>query len=152
MVSASVVALAGGEALAVYWPIVGTADGVLTGWHYHRHQRRTGVEGPAAPYIVIAASVLVGATLVGWMGSGADSQLAAAVGPALVVAAGYLAFAWLERSPTLAALASVLAALALVLAFSGIDGEPATVILALATGVASVGIGLACRLRLGRPA
>lgn len=149
LVSAAVVARAGGEALAVYWPIAGAAGAVLTGWHYYHHERRTGLEGPAAPYILTAAAILFGTTLAGWLGSESGSELAPAVAPTLVVSAGYVVFAWLERSGALGVLASVLALLTIVVTLSGTEGEPAAVILALASGAASLGTGLACRLRRG---
>jgi hypothetical protein len=55
---------------------------------------------------------MVGAMLAGVLGSEWGSGLAGAVGPSMVVAAGYFVFARLERSATLAALAAIMLALA----------------------------------------
>ena len=147
--SAAVVPAAGGDAVGLYWAIAGPAGGVATGWYYYRHQQRTGVEGPAAPYVATGLAILVGALLAGGLGSASASELAAAVGPTMVVSAGYFVFARLERSVVLAALAAGLGALAVAVGLSGMDGEPATVVLALCSGAASLLIGLFYRLGAG---
>lgn len=146
-VSAAVVALAGPEALGAYWPVAGPAGGFLTGWYYYRRGQRMGLEGPAAPYVVTAVAILVAAMLAGALGSQSGSGTTAAVGPTMVVAAGYFVFAWLERSTILVALAAVLSFLALGVALSGMEAESGTIVLALASGIASLGTGLASRLR-----
>lgn len=145
VLSAAVVAGTGAEALGVYWAVFGTAGGVLTGWHYSRREQLLGVKGPAAAYVATAIAILVGAMLAGVFGSQSGSGLAGAVGPSMVVAAGYLVFALLERSTALLALAGVMLALAVGVAFSGMDAEPATVVLSLTTGTASLLTGLSHR-------
>jgi len=144
--SAAVVVLAGDEALAVYWPVVGTGGAVLTGWYYHRRQRRLGLLGSPTPYIVTAAGIMVGAMLAGGLGAQWGSGLAGAVGPTMVAAAGYFVFARLERSMILATLAAALFALALGVALSGMETEPATAFLAVASGAASLATGVGQRL------
>ena len=147
IMSAAVVAVAGAEALAVYWPVAGTAGGVLTGWYYGRREHVLGLQGSATPYIVTAVAIMVGAMLAGVLGSEWGSGLAGAVGPSMVVAAGYFVFARLERSATLAALAALMLALAVGVAFSGMDAEPATIVLDLTTGTAFLLTGVSQRLR-----
>jgi hypothetical protein len=148
IVSAAVVAAAGGEALAVYWPVAGTAGGILTGWYYGRREHQLGIEGSATPYIATAVAIMVGAMLAGVLGSQFGSGLAGAVGPSVVVAAGYFVFARLERSTTLAALAGIMLALAVGVAFSGMDADPATIVLGLTTGSASLLTGVFQRRRV----
>ncbi len=149
ILSAALVVVAGGEALGVYWPVAGIGGGALTGWHYGRREHMLGLKGPAAPYIATALAIVVGATLAGVLGSQKGSGLAGAVAPSMVVAAGYFVFARLERSTVMAGLAAVMVALAAGVAFSGMDAEPATVVLALSTGTASLLTGLSERLRAG---
>ncbi|MDQ3569989.1 MAG: hypothetical protein M3396_05060 [Actinomycetota bacterium] len=149
LVSAAVVVLVGPDALGAYWPVAGPVGGCLTGWYYYRRGHRMGLEGPAAPYVVTAVAILVGAMLAGALGSQWGSGMTAAVGPTMVVAAGYFVFAWLERSTILVALAAVLCFLALGVTISGMEAEAGTVVLALASGTASLGIGLASALRAG---
>jgi len=147
IVSAGVVAVAGGEALGLYWPLAGTGGGVLTGCYYGRREHRLGLEGSATPYVATAVAIMVGAMLAGVVGSQWGSGVAGAVGPSIVVAAGYFVFARLEHSTTLAALAAVMLALAVGVTFSGMDTEPATVVLALSTGAASLLTGVRHRPR-----
>lgn len=147
LLSAAVVALAGGEALAVYWPVAGTLGAVATGWYYHRREQRLGLLGPAGAYIATAVAILLGTNLAGGIGSQWGSGLAGAVGPAMVAAGGYFVFARLERSVILSALAAILLALAVGVALSHTDAESATVFLAVASGVASLGTGIGQRLR-----
>lgn len=150
LVSGAVVARAGSEALALYWPVLGTAGGVLTGWYYARREQVMGLKGPSAPYIATAVAMMVGAMLAGLLGAQYGSGLGGAVGPTMVVGAGYLAFARLERSTALAALAAVMLALAAGVAAWGMDPEPATVVLALTTGTASLLTGLVHRPPTGQ--
>ncbi len=150
IVGGAVVAGAGSEALDLYWPVLGTVGGVLTGWYYHRREHVLGLKGPSAPDVATAVAMMVGAMLAGVLGSQYGSGLAGAVGPTMVVAAGYLVFARLERSAVLVALAAVMLALAVGVASRGMDPEPATVVLALTTGTASLLTGLAHRPRTGQ--
>ena len=147
LVGAAVVGLAGTRALGAYWALAGPAGSVVTGYYYWRRERRLGVEGPALPYVVTAVAMVVGALLAGGLGSASGSELAAASGPNLVVAAGLLMFSWLERSAALAALAGGLAALTLALAASGVAPRQVVLVLALAFGTAAIGTGLFYRLQ-----
>ncbi len=149
LVSAPVVADAGGDALGLYWPVTGSAGGVLTGCYYGRREHQLGLMATPTAYIATAVAILVGATLAGVLGSRWGAGLAGAVVPSMVVAAGYLVFARLERSTTLAGLSAVMLALAVGVAFSGMDSEPATIVLALTSGAASLLTGLAHRPRRG---
>lgn len=128
--------------------VTSTAGGILTGWYYGRREHQLGIEGSATPYIATAVAIMVGAMLAGVLGSQFGSGLAGAVGPSVVVAAGYFVFARLERSTTLAALAGIMLALAVGVAFSGMDADPATIVLGLTTGSASLLTGVFQRRRV----
>ena len=142
LVSAGVIVLFDDRALGVYWPLAGPLGGIATSWYYHRHERSVGVERWAAPHVATAVLIVVGASLAGGVGSATDAPLLAAVGPYLVVAAGYLVFAWLERSTHVAAVALALGGLAAVLGVAGFEAEAAALTLALLGGALLLGTGL----------
>jgi hypothetical protein len=129
-------------ALAPFWLVAGPLGGVLTARHYMRRERRLGIARAGLPYAAVAVTLIVAASFVGGAGSGLVREL----GPALVVAAGYLAFAWLERSLAVAAVALAIGGLAGVLA---VARPPAVAELAmLGTGALMLASGLALRSRM----
>lgn len=147
LASAAVVSLDDGEALGVYWAIAGPLGAIATGVYYYRRERTVGVERPAAPYLVTAAGIIVGSFVVAGLASTLGSDAGAAATPSIVVSAGYLAFAWLERSPSLAAIAAALAALAIVLWAGRLGADSVATALALAYGATWVVTGAVYRLR-----
>lgn len=146
LISAGVVGVFGGPALGVYWPIAGLLGGAMTARHYHARDIKIGLEGRMAPYVAISVFIYVGALLTGGLGGALGNDMMAAVGPALVLAAGYGMFAWLERTATLAAIAVSLGLLAMGLWLFDVDPERATMILALSSGCVLLCSGLAFRL------
>lgn len=132
-------------ALGPFWLLAGPLGGVLTARHYMRRERRLGIARAGLPYAAVAVALIVAASLVGAAGSGLVREL----GPAFVVAAGYLAFAWLERSLAVAAVALAVGVLAAAFA---IARPPAMAELAmLGTGALMLASGLAARSRMEAP-
>lgn len=131
----------GVDALGVYWPVAGPAGGGLTGWYYHRRELRVGLARAGGPYVAVAAFIVVGASLAGGVASARGSELAAALAPFVVVAVGYLAFAWLERSTVLALVSVALTALVAVLAGAGLGAQRAALVMAVAAGTILVATG-----------
>lgn len=150
LASAAVAPLAGGEALGVYWAIAGPLGGIAISAYYYRRERTIGVQRPAAPYVVTAVGIIVGTFVVSGIASTLGYAAAAAAAPAIVVSVGYVAFAWLERSGGLAAIAAVLAALAAILWASRLDADALAIVLALAYGAVWLATGVAYRLRAPR--
>lgn len=146
LISAGVVVLFGGPALGVYWPIAGLLGGVMTARYYHVRDIKIGLEGRIAPYIAISGFIYIGALLTGGLGGALGNDMLAAVGPAVVLAAGYGMFAWLERTTMLAAIAGSLGLLAVGLWLSDVNPERATVILAVSSGCVLLSSGLAFRV------
>jgi hypothetical protein len=68
---------------------------VATALYYGRRVHRIGLSAPPLPFIIIGLCLGVSAFLLGWLGR--DTRLGYA-GPLFVIGAGYLAFAWLQRS------------------------------------------------------
>lgn len=140
--SALVMARFGGSALGPYWAVAGPVGGVATGIAAARRGRRVGAEVPAGPYVAVAALILVGASLAGWAGDALGERVVSAAGPPLVVSAGYLLFARIERSRPLAWTAAGLAALTVALLATGIGPEPLAAILAMGYGAVFIATGL----------
>jgi hypothetical protein len=124
-----------------YWTVAGPLGGIAVGLYYRNRERALGVESPSLPYILTGLGIFVGAMTAGVAGDALGSDLAAAAGPSLVVSAGYLVFALLERSRLLGAVAVALGAEAAWLWAAGGDPEWIALVLALTYGTAFVATG-----------
>ena len=91
-----------GPAVLVWWLVGAPLASVATGLWYQRREMEHGVAADAWPFIATAIGIIVGATALGFLGR--DGALGYA-GPLFVIGAGYLVFAWLERSVPAAAMA-----------------------------------------------
>lgn len=142
LVSAVVVVTAGPDWLGLFWLVAGPAGGAAIAVHSVRRERRRGVRRPAAGYVATAVAIVAGCLLLGSGGAALDMPELSAFGPPVVVAAGLFAFAALERSASLAAMAGVL--LALPAALFALEVEPllGTVVSAVAYGAVSLVGGL----------
>lgn len=129
------------RAVALYWAVAGPAGGIATGAYAYRRSLRVGVAASPLPYLVTAAAILVGASLTGALSTGSARTTA----PYLVVALGFLVFAWLDRHPV----AAVAAVVALVAAVAVVATGPVhgCAILSATLGLAFASTGLALRGR-----
>jgi hypothetical protein len=141
LASAAVIAGLGTDALGAYWTVAGPLGGIAVGLYYRNRERALGVESPSLPYILTGLGIFVGAMTAGVAGDALGSDLAAAAGPSLVVSAGYLVFALLERSPLLGAVAVALGVEAAWLWAAGGDPESIALVLASTYGTAFVATG-----------
>ncbi len=132
------VALAGIEALSVFWPIAGTSGFFVMAAYFMRREKVIGVKGRAWPYIVLALALMVGAALSSNFGTAYSKE----IGSWLVVSIAYLGFAYLDRSWLLATLAVGLGILAAIVGTG--EGE-SYIPLSLAYGVSFVVLGLVAR-------
>ena len=151
LASAAAIVLAGPAAVGVYWSVAAPLGVVVTFRYYHRREQGLGLEARPAPYVATAIGMMVGCFLAGALGDQLVSSVTAMLGPNLLVSAGYLVFAYLDRSLPLAGVAIVLAGTALALQATGLDAEQVGVALALGYGGASVGLGLAYRAAESHP-
>ena len=140
--SAGVVVAYGGDALGLYWGVSGPAGGVATAVYAVWRGRRVGVETRWGPYVALGVLILAGTCALGAGGALLGRPMVSAVGPSLVVSAGCVCFAYLERSALLGMLAVLLAVLAALLPIGGVDAELATATLAVVYGVTFIGAGL----------
>lgn len=139
LASAPVQWLWSGPTVAVFWAVAGPLGGALVGWYYRSRELRLGIGHSATPYVLTAVGILLGAFILPALTTG-DLQEVVSV---FAVAAGYLVFAWLDRSVTLASLAVLLAAVAVVVLVLGV-AHPGAVTAAVA-GTAVLASGVASR-------
>jgi hypothetical protein len=92
---ALVTAIAAPLVIFALWILAWPAGMVATALYYGRRVHRIGLSAPPLPFIIIGLCLGVSAFLLGWLGR--DTRLGYA-GPLFVIGAGYLAFAWLQRS------------------------------------------------------
>lgn len=91
-----------GAGAGLFWLVAGPAGGVATARHYRSRALSVGAGMRGGAYAAVGAAIFVAA----WV-AGALTHSSAA--PMLAVAAGYLAFAWLDRSWPVAGIAGALA-------------------------------------------
>jgi hypothetical protein len=140
-----VIAFANGPLIGVYWLVGGTLGGIATARHYRRRERAIGLESEPAPYVAVGLAVIVGCLLSGAIAGALEADRAAALVPSFVIAAGYAAFAWLDRSIRLAAIAALLGVFALGVAATSLSAARTAFVLALGYGAVGVCTGLALR-------
>ena len=91
--------------LFALWIAAWPSGMVATAIYYARRAHSIGLSATPLPFIVTGLCLGIGAGLLGWLGR--DTTLRSA-GPLLVIGAGYLVFAWLQRSLLAGALALTL--------------------------------------------
>ena len=147
LASAPLLWLASGPAVGAYWAVAGSAGGVTVGRYYQHRERDLGLEGPWVPYFITGLGILAGCFSVVALGKALDSEMTVAVGPCLVVSAGYVVFAILDRSAVLGGVAVGLAVVSLGLAATGWEARQVGAALAVIYGGTFLATGLACRRR-----
>lgn len=142
----------GGPALGIYWALAAPVGIVITSGYYRRRERRVGLEAPVLPALVGVAVIVVGCFGTGILGGMLGVPTLSAAGPPLAISSGYLIFAWLNRSPVVAATAIALATLDIVLVLAGVGADAIATVLSAAFGLAMLGVGLGelHRIRSGR--
>ena len=139
LASAVVQLAAPGSAVGLFWAVAGPAGGVAVGRFYRNRQLRLGLTRPALLYILTAIGIFVGAFALPMFTHGDLQEVVST----FAVAAGYLAFAFLERTGWLVLLALVMAAIPLTVLATGV-GHPGAVTAAI-TGAALVATGVLSR-------
>lgn len=129
-----------GEGLgtALFWLVAGPAGGMATSRHYRNRAMSVGAGMRGRAYLAIGAAIFFGA----WVGGALTHS---ATVPMLAIAAGYLGFAYLEKSWPVAWVAAALAGAAVAVAMT--DPPRGDIILALMFGLAFTGAGVLLRRR-----
>lgn len=148
MLSAPFFALWDGGGVALFWLVAAPAGSFAVVRHQCTQALIMGAGRAVRPYAITGIALIVACFGLGAIGGATGELDIANFGPPLAVAAAYVAFAWLERSAALAALATGLAALTIGFAVSGVDH--AAPILALTYGASFVVVGLAARAKSQR--
>jgi hypothetical protein len=140
VLSAPLVAVAGGAVLAPLWIVAGGAAMFLTSRHYRHRAERSGVTGHGRRVWLVAIAMFVSCLAAGIVAGTLAGQAAGLLGPIVVVLTGYIIIGWVQHSaiPPLAVGPPV--ALAAVLAATG--QAPWVVELAFGGALMLVGIGL----------
>jgi len=141
MASAPFCAIGHGLGVGLFWLVAGPAGGIATSVYHHRRSVTLGAGVSGRPYWMVAAGIFVAA----WLAGAAESERVQTAGPMLAVALGYLAFAYLERSRPVAAVADILALVAVAVGATGVANG--CVILSLSFGAAFTGTGVMLRRR-----
>ncbi len=139
LASAVVHFAAPGAAVGLYWAVAGSIGGIAVGRYYRNRELRIGLSRPALPYILTAVGIFVGAFVLPMFTHGDLQEVVSA----FAVAAGYLAFAWLERTGWLVLVALLMAAIPVAVLAAGVDHPGA--VAAAATGAALLATGLVAR-------
>jgi hypothetical protein len=135
------VALLAGWAAAVFWAVAGPVGGGVVAHYDYRRETRLGLTRSGLPYVLTAVGLMAGAFVLPAITTGRMREVAAA----FAVAAGYLVFAALERSWTVAAVAAGMAAVAAAALASGVE-RPGLIAWTV-IGVVMLGTGLVLRGR-----
>jgi hypothetical protein len=139
------------SAFQSYWLIAGPFGGLILGIYAYRQGRERGIEGPSLRYVLAAVELMLLALatswITAWLAGGYEATWQMRFGPAIVVAAGYMAFAWLERNVAVAGV-SVALLVAIVVMAAIRPAHPWTdAMLTVLYGVALVASGLGLRAR-----
>jgi hypothetical protein len=148
---ASVVVARPASEFQSYWLIAGPLGGLLIGTYAYRRGRQRGLEGPSLRYVVAAVELMLLALASAWIMAlivgPFDGTWQLRFGPAIVVAAGYLGFAWLERSIAVAGVAIALLLSIVVMAAIRPPHPWTDAMLTVLYGVALIASGLGLRTR-----
>jgi len=131
--------VADGRGIAIFWAFAGPIGGAVTAFYYRRNELTLGAGVNGLPYVLIALFIMAGAFLTGSLGSGTVRS----AGPMAVVAVGYLGFARLERSWSVAFVAAGMLLVTLVIAVAQV--EHACEVLSATFGGAFAATGLSLR-------
>jgi len=126
LASLSVVSLSLTESAAsltgLFWAFAGPLGAGAIALYAYRRSRSRGIESSPLGYVAITAGLLILAYTAGKIGFAFQIPAVARFGPAVAVAAGFLALAWIERSWMVAAISMAL--LAVTVAIIGFDLSP----------------------------
>lgn len=115
---------------------------MLIAAHSIRRDRRRGLRGPAAAYVLTAVTLVAGCLALGFVGARVGLYELAAAGPPIAVGVATIVFGRLERTPSLAAVGAVLVSVPVLLLVLGVDGETFVLVTSVALGATHLSTGL----------
>lgn len=132
-----------GAGVAAFWLVAAPAGALVVARQQRAREITIGAGRASRSYAVTATALVLACFGLGMIGSVTDQVDVSRFGPPLAISIAYLVFSRLERSVALAALASVAAALTIVLAVT--DVEHAVQILTLTYGASFLTLGVITR-------
>lgn len=110
-----------GAGVALFWLVAAPAGALVVARQQFAREITIGAGRAPRPYAVTATALVLACFGLGMIGGVTDQVDVSRFGPPLAISIAYLVFSRLERSVTLAALATAAAALTIVLAVTDID-------------------------------
>src|SRR5437762_2648281 len=131
----------------LFWVLVGPLGAGAIALYFQRRNRASGIESDPLAYVAITAGLLILAYAAGKVAFAFGLPVIARIGPALVVAAGSLALAWIERNGLVAAVAFALAAIAFATVGLGLGTTQSSALLLAIYGITVAAMGFGMRVR-----
>jgi hypothetical protein len=152
LASLSVASLSLADAAAsptgLFWVLAGPVGAGVIATYAYRRNRASGIDSSPVAYIAITLGLLVLSYAVGTFAFAFHVPALGRFGPASVVAAGYLALAWIERSWMVAAVSVALVAVTVAIAGFDLSSQQSKALLFGLYGVTFLAVGFS--MRIGR--
>jgi hypothetical protein len=132
----------------LFWVFAGPLGAGAIALYAYRRNRSSGIDTSPVAYAAIAVGLLILSYAVGKIGFVFQVPAIARVGPAFVVAAGFLVLAWIERSWTVAAVSLALVAVTVAVIGLDLSSQQSKALLYGLYGVTLLAVGFS--LRVGR--
>ena len=134
--------------LGLFWVFVGPLGAGAIAFYAYRRNRSSGIDSSPLAYVAVTVGLLILAYTAGMIGFAFGIPAIARFGPALVVAAGYLALAWIERSWMVAAVSFALLAITVAIIGFDLSSQQSKALLFGLYGITLLAVGFS--MRVGR--
>lgn len=132
--------------VGLFWVFAGPIAAGLVALYAYRRNRTLGIDNGPLAYVAISVGLLILAYAAGKIAFAFHIGELGRAGPALVVAAGYLALAWIERSRMVGAVALALIAITVATIGLGLSALQSNALLFALYGITLVAVGLSMRV------
>ncbi len=132
----------------LFWVFAGPVGAGVIALYAYRRNRSSGIDSSPVAYVAITVGLLILSYAVGAFAFAFHVAGLGRVGPAFVVAAGYFALAWFERSRMVAAISFALLAITLAVIGFDLSSQQSKALLFGLYGVTFLAVGFS--LRVGR--
>jgi hypothetical protein len=132
----------------LFWVFVGPLAAGAIALSAYRRNRSRGIDTSPAAYVAITLGLIILSYAAAKIAFAFQIPMFGRGGPALIVAAGYLALAWVERSWMVAAVSLALVAVTVAIVGLGLDPQESKALMFALYGVAFLAVGF--NMRVGR--
>jgi len=151
LASLSVVSLSLTDAAAspvgLFWMFAGPVGAGAIALYASRRNQSSGIDSSPLGYVAITVGLLILSYTAGKIGFAFQVPAVARFGPALVVAAGYLVLAWVERSWMVAAVSIALVAVTVAILGFDLSSQQSKALLFGLYGITLLAVGFSVRVR-----